>query len=232
MRIDSPADDFLYPAAPLRAVAFDLDGLMFNTEDLYKDVGNTVLGRRGKKLTPGLLDQMIGLKSSVALQVMIDYHQLDDSVDGLAAESDAVFRAIIPSRLAPMHGLFDLLDALDTAGLPKGVATSSPRDFAYLVLGQFDLPPRLDFVLGAEDVLEGKPAPEIYLTAARLAGVRPEEMLVLEDSGVGCQAGQAAGAYTVAVPHHHTIHHNFDGVSFRAESLADPRIRAVLGLDG
>jgi HAD superfamily hydrolase (TIGR01509 family) len=173
---------------------------------------------------------MIGLRAPVAFQLMIDDQELDDTVESLRAESDEVFLEILPTRLRTMPGLLELLDALETAEMPRGIATSSPRAFADRVLGQFDLAPRFDFVLGAEDVHDGKPAPEIYQRAAQLAGVEPAAMLVLEDSAVGSRAGLAAGAYTIAVPQGHTAGQDFSGVHFIADTLADPRIFEVLGL--
>jgi pseudouridine 5'-phosphatase len=85
--------------------------------------------------------------------------------------------------------------------------------------------------LTAEDVTEGKPHPEIYLTAARRFDLSPAEVLVLEDSQTGCTAAMAAGTFVVAVPGGHSLRHDFAGVQFVAESLGDERIYAALGLD-
>jgi HAD superfamily hydrolase (TIGR01509 family) len=218
------------PDPPLRAVTFDLDGLMFNTEELYQEVGGEILARRGCQITGELLDQMMGRKSNIALQVMIDWHKLDATPAQLAAESAEIFADLLPRRLQPMAGLLALFNALESAGVPKGVATSSGRDFVWRVLDQFRLRPRLAFVLTSEDIEHGKPAPDVYLLAASRHGVPPSEMLVLEDSHIGCQAAVASGAYAVAVPHGRSTVHEFPGVKFVAESLADPRIYAALGL--
>ena len=107
-----------------RAVVFDLDGLMFNTEELYQFVGAEILRRRDREFSPELLDAMMGRPDPVALQIMIDWHDLEDTVQGLAAESDEVFDAILEERLEPMPGLLELLNALERADLPKAVATS------------------------------------------------------------------------------------------------------------
>jgi pseudouridine 5'-phosphatase len=98
------------------------------------------------------------------------------------------------------------------------------------VLSRFELLPRFEFVLSAEDVTEGKPHPEVYLTAARRLQRAPAEMLVLEDSQNGCNAAVAAGAYVVAVPGGHSLRHDFSGVQWIADSLADAHIYEVLGL--
>ncbi len=212
----------------LRCVVFDLDGLMFNTEELYEHVGEEILRRRGKEFTADLLDQMMGRPAPRALQMMIDWHDLDDTVDGIAAESATLFRAILDDRLEPMPGLDALLAALESAQIPKGIATGSGRAFATDVLGRFAMEPRFEFILTAEDLSEGKPHPEIYQKAAANVGMSPEEMLVLEDSENGCRAALAAGAFTVAVPSGRSRGHDFRGAAFVADTLADPRIYEAL----
>jgi HAD superfamily hydrolase (TIGR01509 family) len=162
---------------------------------------------------------------------MIDAHQLDATPERLTAESDEIFSEILPSRLAPMPGLVDMLEALEGGQVPKAIATSSSRTFLETVLSQAGYPSRFDFTLTSEDVVQGKPNPEIYLTAARRFGLAADRMMVLEDSENGCRAGVAAGALTVAVPGAPSLGHDFDGVAFVAASLADRRIYRALGLD-
>jgi HAD superfamily hydrolase (TIGR01509 family) len=216
----------------IHAVVFDLDGLLFNTEDLYQHVGGEMLRRRGRTLDAALLDEMMGRPSPVALRIMIDRHGLVDSVDALAAETDEIFAGILDARLAPMPGAMELLDALARAALPKAIATSSRRAFVDNILPRFDLAGHFEFVLAAEDVEHGKPHPEIYRTAAQRLGIAPGEMMVLEDSENGCRAAVAAGALTVAVPGGHSRSHDFTGAALVAESLRDRRIYELLAIAG
>jgi HAD superfamily hydrolase (TIGR01509 family) len=213
-----------------RAVVFDLDGLMFNTEDLYQEVGAELLRRRGCVFTQELLDQMMGRPSHIALQLMIDAHTLKATVGELLAETDEIFPGILRERLAPMPGLVQLLTALESNNIPKAIATSSRRSFVEHVLGIFNYQPRFSPILTSEDIKLGKPDPEIYLLAASRLGVSPPEMLVLEDSQNGCRSAVAAGAITVAVPGAHSRSHDFTGATLIAESLRDPKIYALLGL--
>ena len=74
--------------SPLKAVVFDLDGLMFNTEDLYQQVGSEVLRRRGKQFTSDLINEMMGRKADKALQLMIDWHGLNDTPCGTRGRVD------------------------------------------------------------------------------------------------------------------------------------------------
>ena len=214
----------------IRAVAFDLDGLMFNTEELYQEVGAMSLRSRGKELTKELLDLMIGRPGHIALQTMIDFHELDATVKELQAENDANFARILPEKLSPLPGLLELLEALEAANIPKAVTTSSRLSFVKKVLSLFDLEPRFEFLLTSEDVVRGKPEPEIYQKASDRFAVTPPEMMVLEDSEAGTQAAVAAGAFTVSIPGDHSRDHDFAGAQMVAESLEDPRIRTALQL--
>jgi HAD superfamily hydrolase (TIGR01509 family) len=213
-----------------RAVVFDLDGLMFNTEELYQEVGAELLRRRGYVFTQELLDQMMGRPSHVALQLMIDTHTLKATVEELLAETDEIFPEILGTRLAPMPGLVELIASLERHNIPKGIATSSRRSFVERVLGKFDYQARFWPVLTSEDITEGKPHPEIYLQAAQRLAVSPAAMLVLEDSQNGCRAAVAAGAITVAVPGAHSRRHDFSGAAFIADTLRDERLYRLLGI--
>ena len=214
-----------------RAVVFDLDGLMFNTEDLYRHVGHELLARRGKPCPQELLNKMMGRPVLIALDIMIRWHELDATPEELSGESEEIFSGILDQRLSPMPGLFDLLEALETAGLPKAIATGSRRNFVGEVLGRFDLEPRFEFVLTSDEVANGKPHPEIYLTSAARLGLEPDQILVLEDSENGCISAAAAGTFVVAVPGDHSQHHDFRQASMSVESLADPRLYEVMGLE-
>ncbi len=187
----------------VQAVAFDLDGLMFNTEEIYIEVAAQMLRRRGHALDMRLIHEMMGRPAKTGLPIMIKWYDLDDDVATLERETQEIFDRLLPTALAPQPGLRDLLDLLDTLQLPKAIATSSRRSYLDRVLDLAQLNTRFEFFLTAEDVEQGKPHPEIYLRAAQRFGIVPEYLLVLEDSEFGCQAGVAAGAITVAIPGAH-----------------------------
>jgi HAD superfamily hydrolase (TIGR01509 family) len=215
---------------PIRGAAFDLDGLLVNTEELYQHVGTELLARRGRTFELELLDRMMGRPQQVSLQIMIDWHGLADTVETLAGETREIFVDLLDTRLAPMPGAALLLEQMVQRGLPRGVATSSGPDFAHDVLSRVGLRDRFGFVLTSADVTHGKPHPEIYERAAERLGVAPAEMLVLEDSENGCRAAVAAGAVVVAVPGGHSRRHDFTGAHLVAESLADRRITRLLAI--
>jgi pseudouridine-5'-monophosphatase len=215
----------------LRAVVFDLDGIIANTEDLYEQAGETVLGRRGKTYDAELRERIMGRPVVDAIQLIIDCHALPDSVDDLMCECADVLQQLIATSLAPMPGAVLLINDLQLAQVPIAVATSATPEYADNVLTRLDIKNRFRFILTAADITRGKPDPEIYLLAADRLAIAPSQMMVLEDSANGCRAAVASGAFTIAVPNRHTHNHNFFGARFVADTLNDPRIREAIRLD-
>jgi HAD superfamily hydrolase (TIGR01509 family) len=216
----------------VRAVVFDMDGLMFNSEDVYHEVGTELMRRRGCEFTRELCDAIMGRPPRDCFEMMIQWHGLDERWQAMAAESEAIFIDLLDGWLATMPGLLELLDRLESAEIPKAIGTSSSRRLLHECVSRFGLEPRFEFMLAAEDIVHGKPHPEIYLKAAERFGVPPQEMAVLEDSQAGCRAGAAAGALVVAVPGPHSQSQDFSAAAVIVESLADLRLYEALGLRG
>ncbi len=212
----------------IRAVCFDLDGLMFNTEHVFYESADVLLQRRGLAMSRGAMDAMLGRRPLESFQGLIDHLGLIEGPADLLAESRVIFRELLDTKLQPMPGLFELLDLIESTGLPKGVATSSPRDYLDDIFGRFNLSHRFPLQLTAESVTHGKPNPEIYFKAAEHLGVHPSEMLVLEDTQTGTRAGAAAGAFVVSVPHEHTADHDFSLSSYVATGLHDPFVLSLI----
>jgi HAD superfamily hydrolase (TIGR01509 family) len=217
------------PASPvIKAVVFDFDGLMFNTEEIFNLSGRELLRRRGKEMSPDLLSLMMGRRADEAFPLMINALGLTETPQALREEERAIFHSLLWTHVAPMPGLFEILAQIELRGLPKGVATSSRRPYVESLLKKFNLMHRFDVTLTAEDVVHGKPHPEIYLRTAERIGVQPAEMLVLEDSELGTRSAAAAGAIAVSVPHEHSRNHDFSSAFLIADSLSDARIMQLL----
>jgi len=212
----------------IRAVCFDFDGLMVNTEDVFEEAGTILLRKRGHEFTPEVRRGMVGRREEEAIAHLIAELKLADNVADLRREAKETFLELLEGRLAPMPGLFELLARVEERALPKAVATSSERAYLRQLLDHFELTGRFHSLLAAEDVMHGKPHPEIYERSAAALGVETYEMLVLEDSENGLRAAAAAGAYAVAVPNRHTKGHDFSSAKFIAAGLGDPRINKLI----
>jgi pseudouridine-5'-monophosphatase len=212
----------------VKGVAFDMDGLLLNTEDLYQQVGIELMRRRGKEYREEVRKKMIGLPAAKAFGVLIEEEGLLDTWQQLQKETDDLFESVLEEQLALMVGVQEILGIVEARGLPRCVATSSTRSFAERALRKTNLLPRMDFVITAEDVKRGKPHPDIYIEAASKMGIKTAEMLVLEDSEHGTTAGVAAKAIVVSVPNEHTRHGKFEGASAIVDTLLDGRVREYL----
>ncbi len=212
----------------IKAVAFDLDGLMFNTEDIFEIAGRELMQRRGKVMTEECHHAMLGRRPEEAFAALQRLMDIDEPMEVLMAETKELFDSLIDDHLAPMPGLFELLSFVDERNKPRAVATSSPHDYMREMLGRYGLFDGFVHHLAAEDVTQGKPKPDIYLKAAERLGVSPGEMMVLEDSEAGTRAAAAAGAVIVSVPNRHTKVQDFSAASHVVESLEASLIRDLL----
>lgn len=209
------------------AVVFDMDGLMFNTEDIYDLVGKALLERRGLEFNLELKLKMMGRTSPEAYRILVQECGLEDSIETLEQENDELLFALIPQHIQKLPGLDTLLELARSAGAKLGVATSSRSSLAEAKLGHFDLQSHFDEIVTGDMVVHGKPHPEIYLNIAKRLQVRPEEMLVFEDSPAGSKAAVAAGAYTVAVPGKHCRDQDYSHVPLVVDRLDDEAVRRL-----
>jgi len=201
-----------------------MDGLIFDTEDTYFKAGVVLLARRGEVYTKELDSVGMGQPPKVCFDHLKEIFGFPETWQELHTESEDIFMKLLDDGFSTMPGLYELLEHLEQRNIPKGICTSSTRRVASEVLRQKDLAKRFDFVLTLEDVIQGKPAPEIYLKAAERFGIDPSEMLVLEDSSAGCQAADSAGAFAIAVRVKHNAHTTFDGAQRVVPSLNDPQV--------
>lgn len=205
----------------IKAVAFDMDGLMFDTEDVYWKAADRLLGRRGFPYTDELCADIMGRPPRYCFEKFIEVYHLPETWLELQAESEELFLEFLRDGYSAMPGLFGLLDKIEAESLPKAVCTSSARRILEAVLARDRLLPRFQFVLTAEEITHGKPSPEIYLTAAKKFGVSPSEMVVLEDSAAGCRAAKAAGAVCYAVRASHNKTADLSAATRVLNSLAE-----------
>ena len=215
-------------SSEIQAIAFDMDGLLLNTEHLYDVVINDLLSTRGQSFTRETKLAMMGRGAQPALKILKERHNLTEDWTSLAQEIESRLIRILPDKLGLMPGVQILLDKIKQCDRPAVVVTSSPRSFAVAALRQVDILERFEFLVCGEDVERGKPAPDIYMKAAEKLGVPPHQILALEDSHTGSHAAVAAGFHTIAVPGEHSADQDFSHVVFVAQRIDDPRIMAQL----
>jgi sugar-phosphatase len=181
-----------------RALLLDMDGLMVDSEPLWFEVERDFLAARGGTFTREMADACVGRGLAATLRTMRAAHEFDLDVDRDGVEVVDRFIARV-GALKLMPGCLELLDAARGRVL-LALASSSSRRLVDAVIARFELGGWLDAVVSGDDVTHPKPAPDIFLEAARRLGIAATAAVVLEDSLAGVQAGRAAGMAVIAVP--------------------------------
>lgn len=182
-----------------RALLFDLDGLMVDSEPAWFDLQREFVAARGGTWTSELARRCVGGGLVNALRVIEQAFGFAVDVDRDSAwMMDAFVQRV--DRLELKAGCLELVDAAGARGLGRAVASSSTDRLVRATLERFGLRERFDAIVTGESVARPKPAPDIFLEAAARLGARPSECVVLEDSLAGVRAGRAAGMRVIAVP--------------------------------
>ncbi len=185
----------------IRAVILDLDGLMVDTEPLGLEAWQRCMEPAGFWLEHRHFSHLIGLGQQETAAYLLQKSGADWTPDELLQRFwKELFLIIGDTSLEPRPGLLMVLEKLEGAGLPLGVASNSPTGYVEHVIDKLGLVSNFDIVLGAEAVGRAKPAPDIYLEAALQLGAVPEHCLAFEDSLSGCTAALAAGMRCFFIP--------------------------------
>lgn len=190
--------------APIRALIFDMDGLLVDSEPLAEHAMAAMLRRYDRELQPEMMGRTMGLRLPEAMAVIADGYQIDRPVDELVNTYDGMRLEAVRQGVPLMTGARQLVDFARAAGLKLALATSSKRSHAEVVLAGVGLAGLFDVESTGDDVERSKPAPDIFLLAARRLGVAPESCVVLEDAPPGVAAAAAAGMRCLCVPNEKT----------------------------
>lgn len=196
-----------------------MDGVLINSEPLWKIAEKEVFSSLGVKVT----DELVHITSALTAQEVCAFWYERYPWQGKTfdqVEDDVVARVIelIGENDTKMPGVKEILDFCKSKGLKIGLASNSSHDLIEVVLEKVGIKHYFDFISSAADVEKGKPDPAVYLYAAEKLGVDPTECLVFEDSIIGVTAAKNAGMFVVAIP----VQEDFEKKGF---DVADAKIR-------
>jgi beta-phosphoglucomutase len=179
---------------------FDMDGTLVDNAGVHSQIWLGLLAELGVHVSSEELRRRTSGKTNVQiLREMLGTGVSDGVIHDLAERKETRYRAIYGPRLKPIKGLGCFLSEVRRLGLSMAVATAADRTNIGFVLSGLRIGAFFDVIVGSEDVTEGKPNPEAFLTAARRLGVAPTHCLVFEDSLAGLEAADRAGMRAVAV---------------------------------
>ena len=188
----------------LKAVLFDLDGTLANTDPIHFQVWQTLLAPYGMTVDQEFYDRHIsGRLNPDIVQDLLPQLSADDGIV-FSANKEAQFRAIAADQLQRMPGLTDFLHRIEQQRYATALVTNAPRPNAEFMLKTLALNGMFQPVVIADDLPKGKPDPLPYQTALEQLGISPEEAIVFEDSPTGVRAAVAAGIVTIGVTSTHS----------------------------
>jgi HAD superfamily hydrolase (TIGR01509 family) len=207
---------------PIEAVVFDMDGVLLDSEPIWRAIEIEVFGRVGIELREEDLLRTMGVRIADVVRLWHERHPwADPPIERIADEIVERVADTIERESSLADGAVEAIDRLRDRGLPLALASSSPMRLIEAVLRMGRLEDRFDVVLTGEAEEHGKPAPDVYLSAARALGVPPERCLAIEDSINGVRAAKAAGMVAIAVPPPQTRHGDVGGADLILDSLVD-----------
>ncbi|MFJ4777679.1 HAD family hydrolase [Streptomyces sp. NPDC088762] len=184
------------------SVIFDLDGTLVDSEPNYYESGRRTLARHGvPDFTWEQHSRFIGIGTLETLEILRERYGIQAPVEQLLAEQNAVYLELARTATEVFPEMRKFVERLHAEGVPMAVASGSSREAIDAVLVGTGLDSLLTTVVSAEEVAHGKPAPDVFLEAARRLGAEPAECVVVEDAAPGALAARAAGMGCVAVPY-------------------------------
>jgi HAD superfamily hydrolase (TIGR01509 family) len=183
------------------AVIFDMDGLLLDSERPYRDAWIVTSRTRGYPLVESIYLQVVGRDDRDTREIFRTHFGGDFPYDEICSDVRVVMeKHTTPNGHALKEGVVELLEYLAQHSIPCAVATSTDRHKAVARLGQAKILPYMREVSGGDEVTKGKPAPDLYLLAAKKLGIAPGQCLAFEDSAPGARAAHKAGMKVIVIP--------------------------------
>ncbi|WP_130837870.1 HAD family hydrolase [Lachnoclostridium sp. Marseille-P6806] len=191
---------FLYECyEELQAVLFDLDGTLVDSMWMWRAIDIEYLARYDVVMPDGLQEELGGRSMRETAVYFRERFGIPDEEEIMMADWNDMARRKYAEEVPLKPYALDFLQWCRSSGLRLGIATSNSRELTETVLSAHGIADHFDTVVTGDEALRGKPAPDIYLTAAKRLGVSPERCMVFEDVPDGIRAGKAAGMYVTAV---------------------------------
>jgi HAD superfamily hydrolase (TIGR01509 family) len=184
------------------AVVFDLDGVLLDSEEIWDRAREDLARERGGRWHDRAQRDMMGMSSTEWSRYMHDVIGLSEPPEEISDEVVRRLSELYREELPAIPGAREAVERL-AARWPLGLASSSNRELIDLALGLLGVKDLFTATVSSEEVARGKPAPDVYLEAARRLGVEPTRAAAVEDSHSGIRAAKAAGMRVIAIPNQH-----------------------------
>ena len=211
----------------IKAVIFDFDGLLVDSEPIYVSANKRFLAERGVQ-DFSIIEKIFGMRAEETFVLMKDTFKLKGSVDEMMnIRNNYILEDFENGKLNLMPNLIKVLDILQEK-YSLSIGSSSKKILLQKAMEIHNITKYFPIIVCGDDVIKGKPEPDIYLKVAERLNLDPSECIVLEDAPNGILAGKRAGMSTIAIPNAQTKHLDFPTPDYRVHGLKD--VPELLGL--
>lgn len=209
-----------------KGVIFDMDGVLVDNRDIHVAAFAHWCEGRGIYFPTDALLELFGMGNDDIMKIVLKNPNLsNEEIELYAHEKETIYRDMIADSIKPLDGLVPLLKSLKEAGIKIAVGSSGMRQNVDFVLKSCNIASYFDAIADGDQISHAKPDPEVFLLAAHLLDLRPEDCLVMEDSFAGIEAARRAGMKVVALATTFPLdqHKEYDMLisDFRELSMAD-----------
>ena len=211
-----------------RAVLWDMDGTLVDSADYHSEAWHAVMVPRGVALTDEMFRSTFGQRNDTILRIWCGQDISDADIEEISHAKEARYRELVAERgILLLPGIARRIAQLSDAGWHQAIASAAPRANVEAIIAALDLASVVEAFVGGEDVVRGKPDPEVFRKAAERLGIAPEYCIVVEDAPAGVEAGLRAGMRVIGVG----INHQklpADRAAFSLDDLPDDVFEALL----
>ena len=213
----------------IKAVIFDMDGVIVNSEPIESLALEKMLAEYGKQpiFNKGGLIHVPGVTNDDYWKLLMNTYNINEDVAVLRKKKRKIFVDILKMGIIPMPGVLELIKKLKKGKIKVGVASSRFLKHVFLILELLEIKNLFNTIIGPAEGIRKKPFPDIYLEAAKTMEVNPGLCIALEDTETGVISAKAAGMKIIAIPNKHTTHQNFSKADKIVDSLSEITIQML-----
>jgi beta-phosphoglucomutase family hydrolase len=182
-----------------KAVIWDMDGVIADTAPYHFRAWREVFRRRGARYTEDDFRRNFGKRNDAIIRNVLGSEISSGEIEAIAAEKEEFFRHRAGSRIKPLPGAIELMQALEEHSFSQAMGSSAPLENIELVTRELGIVGFFRVIVSGREVTEGKPNPQVFLLAAQRMGVKPQDCVVIEDALAGVSAAKRAGMPCIAV---------------------------------
>jgi HAD superfamily hydrolase (TIGR01509 family) len=213
-------------------VIFDLDGVLLDSEPLYMAMNQKFFKTLGAEISEQEYHAFVGISATTMWATIKAKAHLSQSVEELKAlERELKYKTLNETQLVPTEGVVELLEKLKAGQYTMAIASSGLRKNIDVILNKLHVNQYFDLIVSGEDVIKGKPEPDIFLKVSNHFGRKPEDCVVIEDSKNGVLAAKAAGMTCLAYFNPHSGNQDLTQADIVFDHFNDPKLYQCLGIN-